>query len=281
MLYLALLAGIPANIATTYARYHSELTIHNIVAGGMGKGCRRQRGIPQGCPFSQRFCAVLLRPWIALARAHSAVPRCLADDLHLYVVGQDVYDRFHDALMDTHRFVLTIGGKIAPKKNALCSNRPELRRRLKQQHWPLLDGPIPVRLAFRDLGAHFSSGARRWAGTGRQRIRNASAVAHAVRKLPTSGDIRARLLGGKAIPMGHYATEMTPCNGRRSALLPHRTHGGPYRAPPCHARTGAHLSRVRLPAPRPAHQPPAAQRRHAAAHAGGRRRGSRYNPRPA
>ena len=210
MFHLLLAAGLPTAIATTYARYHGQLVVHNLVAGGIGEGYHRLRGIPQGCPFSQRFCAVLLRPWVQLARMFHAVPRCLADDLHLYVVGEDVDERFRDALDASHRFVHAIGGRIAPKKNTLCSNCPGLRGRLKREHWPLLDSAIPVCLGFRDLGAHFSSGVKRCAGTGRTRIRGAIAAAHATRRLPTSGDIRVKVLGSKAVAMGHYATEVTP-----------------------------------------------------------------------
>ena len=92
----------------------------------------------------------------------------------------------------------------------MCSNCPGLRGRLKREHWPLLDNAIPVCLGFRDLGAHFSSGVKRCAGTGRTRIRDAMAAAHATRRLPTRGGIRVKVLGSKAVAMGHHATEVTP-----------------------------------------------------------------------
>lgn len=60
---LAANAGMDPGVLSAYLRYQDGMVVHNSVARGIGKGFLRRIGIPQGCPFSMLFMALLLRPW--------------------------------------------------------------------------------------------------------------------------------------------------------------------------------------------------------------------------
>ena len=66
---LAKAAGMPVQILDAYRRFQEALLVHNTIAGGVGTGFKRRCGIPQGCPLSMMFTAVLMRAWILLARS--------------------------------------------------------------------------------------------------------------------------------------------------------------------------------------------------------------------
>ena len=76
---IAALAGIPPQILDAYRRFQEGLIVHNTIAGGIGKGFKRRCGIPQGCPLSMLFTALIMRPWVLLATARGCFPRILAD----------------------------------------------------------------------------------------------------------------------------------------------------------------------------------------------------------
>lgn len=78
---LALAAGFPPALAQAYVRYVAHLRIYNHYGTGLGRPMRRRASIPQGCPYSMRFLAILIRPWLVISRVAGAVPRSLADDL--------------------------------------------------------------------------------------------------------------------------------------------------------------------------------------------------------
>ena len=83
-----ILAGMPRKIVDAYMRYHNNLKVYNSVAGGLGKPYRRRCAIPQGCPFSMMFVAILLRPILILCAVPGRVlPRILVDDIILVVLG--------------------------------------------------------------------------------------------------------------------------------------------------------------------------------------------------
>ena len=54
-------------------------------------------------------------------------------------------------------YVMDIGGRIAPSKSFTTSSFEEGRRWLRSHVWPVVHALIPVRLHFRDLGAHFTT----------------------------------------------------------------------------------------------------------------------------
>ncbi|MCP3677941.1 MAG: hypothetical protein GY721_10250, partial [Deltaproteobacteria bacterium] len=75
------LAGVPEGVVRAYRCFQERVMVYNHLASGLGAPHRRARGIPQGCPLSMLFTALLLRPWIIEMQAGGAIPRVLADDL--------------------------------------------------------------------------------------------------------------------------------------------------------------------------------------------------------
>lgn len=57
-------AGIPARVLVAYKAFQEDVEIRNSLAGGLGESYKRRCGIPQGCPFSMLYVAILMRPWI-------------------------------------------------------------------------------------------------------------------------------------------------------------------------------------------------------------------------
>jgi hypothetical protein len=84
---LARSAGMPSKVLGAYIRYVEGLQVYNCLAGGLGTPYVRRCGIPQGCPFSMMFVALLMRPWIIMMRAASVTAVLLADDVLIISVG--------------------------------------------------------------------------------------------------------------------------------------------------------------------------------------------------
>ena len=75
-----------------------SVLIHNQLPTGFGDGYSRVFSIPQGCPFSMTFIALLLRPWILDMRKCHVKPRLLADDLSVTASGSHASDHIQQFL---------------------------------------------------------------------------------------------------------------------------------------------------------------------------------------
>ena len=84
-----LMAGMPSKIVSAYMRYHDNVLVYNALAGGFGKAYKKRCSIPQGCPFSMMFIALLMYPWVAMCNSMGLQPRVLADDIMLSTAGKD------------------------------------------------------------------------------------------------------------------------------------------------------------------------------------------------
>jgi hypothetical protein len=84
-----LMAGMPKAVVDAYMRYHDQVFIYNALAGGFGKPYKKRCSIPQGCPFSMMFIALLMLPWVCMSTAMGLQPRVLADDIMLSTIGED------------------------------------------------------------------------------------------------------------------------------------------------------------------------------------------------
>ena len=120
--YLATVAGIPRRILDAYRRYQENADIYNSLGLGLGKPRRRPNGIPQGCPLSMLFVALLLRPWMAYMHTLNVKPRTLADDLLLFAAGHDHIGRIIHATECTHTYLSTMGAKVATSKSILFAS---------------------------------------------------------------------------------------------------------------------------------------------------------------
>ena len=103
LLYVVLrLSGFPECVLTAYINFQENMHIHNTVHGSIGKPHQHPAGIPQGCPFSMVFIALLLRPWTVQVQELGGIARTMADDLLLLVRGSRALHGFH------HIFHLTM-----------------------------------------------------------------------------------------------------------------------------------------------------------------------------
>ena len=82
----------------------------------------RRCGIPQGCPFSMMFVALLMRPWIIMMRNANVFATLLADDVLIISVGSRMVGRFAKALDRTHEYLMDMGSRVAPSKSYTFSN---------------------------------------------------------------------------------------------------------------------------------------------------------------
>ena len=96
LLYTMLvLAGFPRHVLVGYFNYHEQASIHHIIKGCFGQPHRHLCGIPQGCPFSMLFITILLLPWSLQMTSMNVMPRTLADDLMLTVIGNKALTLMH------------------------------------------------------------------------------------------------------------------------------------------------------------------------------------------
>ena len=108
LLYIiAYCAGMPRPILRAYVMYIENLVIHNNLVGNLGKPHMRKCGIPQGCPLSMMYVALLLRPWTYLVKHLGAIPRILADDILIITKAKGHLQTFTAALNATHLYLTT------------------------------------------------------------------------------------------------------------------------------------------------------------------------------
>ena len=108
---------MPDRVLEPYMRAIESLQIRNILTVASGAQHTRTRGIPQGCPFSMTLTALLVRPWTQKLLRRGAIPRVLADDLHVVVAGDEHHDKHFQAIRDTHIFTTAERGRIAASKS--------------------------------------------------------------------------------------------------------------------------------------------------------------------
>ncbi len=119
------MAGFPPQLLDAYRRFQESLIVHNTIAGGIGKGFTRRCGIPQGCALSMLFTALIMRPWVLMAKARGCFPRILADDIMLIATGKGFLRRFATTLNLSHHYLLDMGAKIAHGKSLnFASTKP-------------------------------------------------------------------------------------------------------------------------------------------------------------
>ena len=108
-----LMAGMPKAVVDAYMRYHDQVFIYNALAGGFGKPYKKRCSIPQGCPFSMMFIALLMLPWVCMSTAMRLQPKVLADDIMLSTIGDDKeqFATWVEGFDKTHEYILDMGRK--------------------------------------------------------------------------------------------------------------------------------------------------------------------------
>ena len=113
---LAIHAGIPHKLILAYAAHAENIKYVNCYPTGYGGIRRRTAGIAQGCPFSMRFLSICLCPWAQAAKLAGTIPRVLADDLMVFVTGEDAHIKTARALILAHEFILDLRGEVKVEK---------------------------------------------------------------------------------------------------------------------------------------------------------------------
>ena len=129
-------AGMPKRILEPYSRYMESLQVRNTVGGGLGQPFARRCGIPQGCPLSMMFIALLLRPWTIMLDTMGAVPRILADDLMILTSGTQHLSKMQEAINCTHQLLRDMGAVVAPKKSFIFCSNARARKWYAAHTWP-------------------------------------------------------------------------------------------------------------------------------------------------
>ncbi len=80
-------AGCPEVIVRAYRAYMEHVEVHNMIAGGVGSGYKKDCSIPQGCPLSMMLIALVVRPWMIKMQELGAIPRILSNDLLVITEG--------------------------------------------------------------------------------------------------------------------------------------------------------------------------------------------------
>ena len=87
--------GMPSRVLDTYRRFQEELKVRNSLVGTLGEEYKNRNSIPQGCPMSMMFVALIMRPWMSIMKQGGKVtPKLLADDIFLQASGQGMGQAF-------------------------------------------------------------------------------------------------------------------------------------------------------------------------------------------
>ena len=179
----------------------------NSFAGALGQPHRRQCGIPQGCPLSMAFVALLTRPWILQMEAIGAMARVLADDILLLTKGGRALHLFHEAFNLTIIHLHDLGGKVSPAKSLVFSTVVRFRHWLRRHTWVPLAQTIAVVSHFRDLGAQLTATNRIYTAQSKACLQDGVYALHRIARLPHALDHKARFAVACANKKALYSCE--------------------------------------------------------------------------
>ena len=148
-------AGFSKNIVDTYLSYMNNLIIHNQYARGLGRARSRYTSLPQGCPFSMRFLALMMEPWHQQIKLYEAVPRSLADDLLHYARGPNSTHISARAYLFTNEYIIHVGSKATISKTFAFGSH-QISRNAHNKLWfaQQPNDEIKVPNETRDIGGH-------------------------------------------------------------------------------------------------------------------------------
>ena len=207
------IAGMPQCISEPYFRFHETLSVYNSIAGGLGDPYFKRCSIPQGCPFSMMFIALLLRPLLLLVQSSGIlVLRILADDILLLAFGEHHLPDFVSGFEQIAIFLSDMGSRLSPHKSFLFSSTTGGRDYLGRYVWDFVGGTIKVVQNFRDLGAHMSIGAGHCGTTLTNRMQAAIVKLRRLRWLPHDMATKIVFVLNGVLSGGLYGCEATHVN---------------------------------------------------------------------
>ena len=236
---ILLLAGFPSDILNAYLRFHDQLRVLNLLAGGYGKPFQKTFSIPQGCPFSMLFIAILLRPIILLTEVPGTImARILADDVLIMGMGSNHVPVFTQAYDKLLTFIEDMGSKVSIKKSYLFSTDADIRQFLKDFQWRTIKAKVGVISDIRDLGAHLNVSARHVGTTLTKRMLAALPKLRRLAWLPLQMSTKASLALIGIFSGGLYGCKATHASETHlsslSSVLANSLHGdAPRRSSAC------------------------------------------------
>ena len=127
VLYAGLVvSGFPLCLLWAYSSFQEALTVRFALHGAVGKRHRRQRAIPQGCPWSMKLMAFASVVWARVVqhRVAGVIPRLLADDMMVRASGPDAGPAVAAAANLTDRWAAAWGATLKPDKSVLLASTP-------------------------------------------------------------------------------------------------------------------------------------------------------------
>ena len=165
------------------------------------------------------FTALIMRPWVMLAKGRGCIPRILADDIMLIAKGKGAIRKFATTLQLSHQYLLDMGAKIAHGKSVNFASTKPARTWLAETAWVLAGGAIKVVEHLRYLGGHITMGAKRHHSTISGRGQHGQAMARRVDKLPVARNKKAAIIRAKVIPASLYGVEIADPTEKEYASL--------------------------------------------------------------
>ena len=159
--------------------------------------------------------ALIMRPWVLMARARGARPKVLADDALLLVSARRMLQRFAEVLEATHRYLHHMGAKVAPAKNYNFASSRICRDWLQATWWKEIGAHIDVVGDFRYLGAHLCTQGCRQYHTISKRAKQAIEWMRKVRFVVASPEAKAKTLRTKVFPAMLYGVEVNDLTERQ------------------------------------------------------------------
>jgi hypothetical protein len=216
---LLTVAGCPKQVVVPYMTFIMQQKVRFSLPGGIGPARTRGRSIPQGCPFSMAFLALVLRPWCMAMRDLGLQPRVLADDMLLAARGPAAPEIFEQGMELTLEMTIDAGARVAITKCTTYSNDPGARKNLRRRYWGVGRKQIPVRHHGRNLGASINTINAMRSGILKERCAKGITIAGQIQKLGGPVQVKARLVIGKLLPSALYGCAVTPVNGRDASRL--------------------------------------------------------------
>ena len=149
-------AGMPKRVLRAYRSVQEKLQARNSVAGQIGEAYPKPTSIPQGDRLSMMLVAFIMRPWIMIMREIGTIPRVLADDILILVLGPEHAAKLKQAYDVSHQYLKAMGAQIAADKSAVFSTCRRTRQWLRKHIWEELGENIEVANNIKDLGAHLN-----------------------------------------------------------------------------------------------------------------------------
>lgn len=191
------MAGMPRGVLGAYKRFLEALLAYNVITVGLGHVHQRACGIPLGCPLSMMVVALLMRPWMIVAKVMGVEPKVLANDVFMLARGRRMIETFAKVLNATHEYLRDMGAKVAPAKSYNFSSHIAGRKWLQSTWWPHIQSTIDVVSDFRYLGTHFSTQVQRRHKTQVERLNKALAQLRKLQFVGASRSSKAKVIRTK------------------------------------------------------------------------------------